>query len=58
LSEIKAGAPKVFNINIEKLVEKLSFETTNLAETKSVIKDEITKVLLAAVNDSQVIAES
>lgn len=58
LSEIKSGAPKVFNINIEKLVEKMSFETANLVETKNIIKDEITKVLLGAVNDSQIIAES
>lgn len=57
LSEIKSGAPKVFNINIEKLVEKMTFETSTFAETKSIIKDEITKVLLAAVNDSQIIAE-
>jgi tape measure domain-containing protein len=56
LSEIKSAAPKVFNINIEKLVEKLEFTTNNLAESKQVIKDEITKVLLAAVNDSQIIS--
>lgn len=56
LSSITAAAPKVFNINIEKLVEKLEFTTNNLSESKQVIKDEITKVLLAAVNDSQIIA--
>lgn len=57
LSSITAAAPKVFNINIEKLIETLKFETNNLSESKLVIRDEVTKVLLAAVNDSQVIAE-
>jgi len=57
MSGITASAPKNFTINIEKLVEKMIFETSNLTETKSIIKDEITKVLLAAVNDSQIISE-
>lgn len=56
LSEIKAAAPKNFNINIGKLVETLSITTANMTETKNAIKDEITRALLAAVNDSQIIS--
>lgn len=56
LSEIKSAAPKNFTININKLVETLSFQTSNLPESKTIIRDEITKILLGAVNDSQIIS--
>lgn len=57
ISEIKAGAPKVFNINIESLIKEQSFTTKNLKESAAKVKEEITKVLLTAVNDAQIIAE-
>ncbi len=57
VSEIKSSAPKNFNINIDSLVKELTVSTTNLRESSSKIREEITKALLTAVNDSQVIAQ-
>lgn len=54
LSETKSSAPKTFNINIDSLVKELTVSTTNLTESSSKIKEEITKALLSAVNDLQV----
>ncbi len=56
LAEVKAGAPKTFNINIDSLIENLSFNTQNITESVTKTKEEITKALLAAVNDVQVIS--
>jgi len=39
-------------LNITKLIEKIEINTTNLTEGASKIKEEIIKVVLAAVNDS------
>jgi hypothetical protein len=57
ISEIKASAPKTFNINIGSLIKEQTISTTNLASTALKIKEEVTKVLLTAVNDAQIIAE-
>lgn len=57
ISEIKASAPKNFNINIASLVKELNINTTNLREGSAKIKEEVTKALLLAVNDLQVISE-
>jgi len=57
LSEIKASAPKTFNINIGSLIKEQKISTTNLGETTQKIKEAVTNVLLTAVNDAQVIAE-
>jgi len=57
LSEIKAQAPKNFIIKIDSLVKELSFNTTNLRESSSAIREEVTKAMLMAVNDAQIIAE-
>lgn len=57
ISEIKAASPKVFNINIDSLIKELSFNTQNLQESRSKIKDVVTETMLTAVNDSQIIAE-
>lgn len=54
ISEVKSSAPKVFNINIDSLVKELTVQTTNLTESASKIKEEITKALLSAVNDTQI----
>lgn len=45
-----------FNISIDKLVEKLEFNTTNLKDSANVIKEEVTKALIGAVNDFQIMA--
>ena len=57
ISEIKASAPKTFNINIESLIKENNINTTNLTEGTAKIKDMLTRALLTAVNDSQIIAE-
>jgi hypothetical protein len=57
VSEVKANAPKVFNINIEKLVEALNVNTTNLRDTSTRIKDEVEKALLTAITDASIISE-
>lgn len=53
ISEIKsdAGTARNLTINIDKLVESLNIHTTNLNESASRVREEITKVLLSAVND-------
>jgi hypothetical protein len=57
ISEVKSSAPKIFNINIDSLVKELNISTTNLTESMPKIKEAITRTLLTAVNDSQIIAE-
>lgn len=57
ISEIKAAAPKVFNINIDALVKDLNVNTTNLKAGAGEIRDQITQLLLAAINDSQTAIE-
>lgn len=57
ISEIKASAPKTFNINIGALIKEQNISTTNLRETSLKIKEAVTEVLLSAVNDAQIIAE-
>lgn len=46
-----SGAAKNITINIQKLVEQLVIQTTNINETPAKIKEEIAKALLGAVND-------
>lgn len=46
-----AGAKNV-TINIDRLIENMVFNTTNLQENTSKVRDEITKALMAAVNDA------
>lgn len=55
INEITSQAPKVFNINIENLVKEFQIKTTNLKESSSKVKEEITKVMIAAVNDVSII---
>ena len=57
LSEIKASAPKTFNINIGSLIKEQKISTNNLVDTTQKIKEAVTNVLLTAVNDAQIIAE-
>lgn len=46
-----ANASKHVVINIRSLVENMQFHTTNMAENSRRIKEEVTRVLLDAVND-------
>jgi tape measure domain-containing protein len=57
ISGIKSAAPKTFNINIEKLVEDLNVNTTNLTESAARIKEEVQKALLTAITDVSIVSE-
>lgn len=50
---VTSAAPKVFNINIDKLVEKFTVETTNIQEGTDRIKELITTALMEGVADFQ-----
>ncbi len=51
ISEVKSGAPKTFNININKLIELLQVNQTTMKEGATELKDELSKILLSAVTD-------
>jgi tape measure domain-containing protein len=54
ISEVKAGAPKTFNINIESLIKEQNFETIkDMGSMKNIIRDEVSRLLLGVVNDVQ-----
>jgi hypothetical protein len=44
------------NLNIDKLIENLNFNTTSLEESSTKIKDEVTRVLIEALRDTTAIA--
>lgn len=45
-----------FNIDIGNLIERLEINTTNLKDSAASIKEEVTKALIGAVNDFQLMA--
>jgi hypothetical protein len=53
IAGVQSEGPKAQNlyITINKMIEQMVFNTTNLNESTSKIKDEVAKVLLATVND-------
>jgi len=54
LSEIKTSAPKTFNININSLIKEQNFEMVkDVSEMKTLIKNEVSRLLLGVVNDVQ-----
>lgn len=55
-TEISGTKPQSLIINITKLVESLNINTTNLKDSASKIKEEVSKALLEAVNDVNLIA--
>jgi hypothetical protein len=57
ISEVRSSAPKNFYISIGNLVKDLNINTTNLSAGSAKLKEEITKVLLTAVNDMQIISQ-
>lgn len=57
ISEVRSSAPKNFYISIGNLVKDLNINTTNITEGSAKLKEEITKLLLTAVNDMQIISE-
>lgn len=57
ISEVKAGAPKTFNINIEKLVDEFKVQTTNMEQAPSRVKDMVQQALLTALADLSIQSE-
>lgn len=55
VTKIVSAAPKIFNINIEKLVETINNNVTNIKEGMNESKKIITEALLSALNDTQAI---
>lgn len=53
--KVKGPEHKVITINIDKLVEKLSINTTNMIEGAAQTKEMMVKALLEALNDAQII---
>lgn len=53
--KVKCPEHKVITINIDKLVEKLSINTTNMIEGAAQTKEMMVKALLEALNDAQII---
>lgn len=57
IAGVTAGAPKTFNINIEKLVGIEEFITNNVRQGINQMGEEIKKQLLIALRDTQIIAD-
>jgi len=55
-SKVSGTKATTINITIGNIIEKFTISTTNLEESASKIKEAVTKALLEAVNDSQIIA--
>jgi tape measure domain-containing protein len=55
-TEVTGARPQAINININKLVEELNIQTTNLTEGAGRMKELVSKALLEAVNDINLIA--
>jgi TP901 family phage tail tape measure protein len=57
LTKITAGAPKVFNINIENMIKEFSISTQNLTETGAEVQEKVTESLGLALADLQAVAQ-
>jgi len=54
-TKITSSAPKVFNINIDKLVENFTVSTSTIKESTSEIKEAVLNALLGSLNDTQIV---
>jgi hypothetical protein len=53
---VEARGAQNFNITINKLVEKIELNTTNLKDSSYKIKEEVSKAMVGAINDFQIMA--
>ena len=51
--KITGAAPKIFNLNITKLIEKFEINTTNISQIPEQIKESVLNALMEAVIDVQ-----
>jgi tape measure domain-containing protein len=56
ITSVEARQPQVFNIDINKLVEKIEITQNNINDSATAIKEAVTKALIEAVNDFQILA--
>lgn len=56
VSSVEAQKMQNFNIDIGNLIEKFTITTTNMKESSAAVKEEVTKALISAVNDFQMLA--
>ena len=56
LTKIESAAPKVFNINIQKLVDTFTVTANTMKESASNVEQMMVEALLGAVNDVQITA--
>ena len=54
-TKITSQAPRVFNINIDKLVENFTVSTNTLKESTGEIKEAVLNALLGSLNDTQIV---
>ena len=54
ITKIVSAAPKIFNINIDSLIENFTIKTTNLREGTVAIKEQVAEALLTALSDVQI----
>jgi tape measure domain-containing protein len=55
-TSITGSAPKVFNINVDKLIDGFTITTNNLTESATAIKEHVTRALAEALSDIQTVA--
>jgi tape measure domain-containing protein len=56
ITSVEARQPQVFNIDINKLVEKIEITQNNINDSATAIKEAVTKALIEAVNYYQLMA--
>ena len=54
ITKITSAAPKIFNINIDSLIENFTISTTNLKEGTVAIKEQVKEAMLTALSDVQI----
>lgn len=54
ITRIVSAAPKIFNINIDSLIENFTIKTTNIREGTVAIKEQVTEALLTGLADVQI----
>lgn len=56
ITKITSAAPKIFNINIDTLVENFEVKSTTITEAATGVRDKMVEALLAALADTQTLA--
>jgi TP901 family phage tail tape measure protein len=57
VTKITAGAPKVFNINVENMIKEFTISTENITETAVAVQEKVTEALGLALADIQAVSQ-